>query len=121
MKSTMKWKKWESILKWITGIIFVCSLILLFFIPNITLLTLILGSLYCFLELSISERLGNSTSLSKTYQLIFQNIFLFIFSGLIWLNFAHGDIILTMTMVVCWLTVVCELWLLHSKNKVSNS
>lgn len=121
MKSTMKWKKWKSILKWITGIIYVCSLILLFFIPNITLLTLILGSLYCFLELSISEQLGNLTSLPKTYQLIFQNIFLLIFSGLIWLNLAHGDMILVVAMVVSWLTAVCELWLLHSKNKVSNS
>lgn len=118
----MKWKKWESILKWITGIIFVCSLILLFFIPNITLLTLILGSLYCFLELSISEQLGNSTSLPKTYQLIFQIIYLLIFSGLIWINIGHGDMLLVIATVLSWLTVVCELWLLcYSQNEVSNS
>ncbi|EQC76527.1 Putative membrane protein (TMS3) [Streptococcus sp. HSISS3] len=56
----------------------------------------------------------DSTSFTKTYQWIFQVIYLLIFSGLIWFNLRHGDMIVIAT-ALSWLTVVCELWL-YSKH-----
>ena len=37
------------------------------------------------------------------------------FSGLIWFNLRHGDMIVIAT-ALSWLTVVCELWL-YSQHK----
>lgn len=114
--------KMKSILKWITGIFLACNLILFFFTPFEEALTQNLILLYVFLVQFVSEEFGNSANLPKTYQLIFQIIYLLIFSGLIWINIGHGDMLLVIATVLSWLTVVCELWLLHySQDKVSNS
>ena len=89
----------KSIMKWLAGIFLACSLILSFF----TTLNLLL--LYFFVK-----QFMDSTSSPKTYQWIFQVIYLLIFSGLIWFNLRHGDMIVIAT-ALSWLTVVCELWL----------
>ena len=100
----------KSIMKWLVGIFLACSLILSFFTPFEKALTLNLLLLYFFVK-----QFMDSTSSPKTYQWIFQVIYLLIFSGLIWFNLRHGDMIVIAT-ALSWLTVVCELWL-YSKHK----
>ena len=96
----------KSIMKWLAGIFLACSLILSFFTPFEKALTLNLLLLYFFVKQFMD---------SRTYQCIFQVIYLLIFSGLIWFNLRHGDMIVIAT-ALSWLTVVCELWL-YSKHK----
>ena len=100
----------KSIMKWIAGIFLAFSLILSFFTPLEKALTLNLLLFYFF-----AKQFMDSTSFTKTYQWIFQVIYLLIFSGLIWFNLRHGDMIVIATSL-SWLTVVCELWL-YSKYK----
>lgn len=100
----------KSIMKWLAGIFLACSLILSFFTPFEKALTLNLLLFYFFVK-----QFMDSTSSPKTYQWIFQIIYLLIFSGLIWFNLRHGDMIVIAT-AVSWLTVVCELWL-YRKHK----
>lgn len=100
----------KSIMKWLAGILLACSLILSFFTPFEKALTLNLLLFYFFVK-----QFMDSTSSPKTYQLIFQIIYLLIFSGLIWFNLCHGDMIVIAT-ALSWLTVVCELWL-YSKHQ----
>ena len=95
----------KSIMKWLAGIFLACSLILSFFTPFEKALTLKLLLLYFFVK-----QFMDLTSSPKTYQWIFQIVYLLIFSGLIWFNFRHGDMIIIAT-ALSWLTVVCELWL----------
>ena len=95
----------KSIMKWLAGIFLACSLILSFSTPFEKALTLNLLLFYFFVK-----QFMDSTSSPKTYQWIFQIIYLLIFSGLIWFNLRHGDMIVIAT-ALSWLTVVCELWL----------
>ena len=95
----------KSIMKWLAGIFLVCSLILSFYTPFEKALTLNLLLFYFFVK-----QFMDSTSSPKTYQWIFQIIYLLIFSGLICFNLRHGDMIVIAT-ALSWLTVVCELWL----------
>ena len=81
----------KSIMRWLAGIE--------------KALTLNLLLLYFFVK-----QFMDLTSSPKTYQWIFQIVYLLIFSGLIWFNFRHGDMIIIAT-ALSWLTVVCELWL----------
>ena len=90
----------KSIVKWLAGIFLVCSLILSFFTPFEKALTLNLLLLYFFVK----------QFMDSTSSPIFQVIYLLIFSGLIWFNLRHGDMIVIAT-ALSWLTVVCELWL----------
>ena len=75
----------KSIMKWIAGIFLAFSLILSFFTPFEKALTLNLLLLYFFVKQFL-----DSTSSPRTYQWIFQVIYLLIFSGLIWFNLRHG-------------------------------
>lgn len=100
----------KSIMKWIAGIFLAFSLILSFFTPFEKALTLNLLLFYFFVKQFL-----DSTSSPRTYQWIFQVIYLLIFSGLIWFNLRHGDMIVIAT-ALSWLTVVCELWL-YSQHK----
>ena len=94
----------KSIMKWLAGIFLVCSLILSFYTPFEKALTLNLLLLYFFVK-----QFMDSTSSPKTYQWISKSSTLD-FSGLIWFNLRHGDMIVIAT-ALSWLTVVCELWL----------
>ena len=80
----------KSIMKWLAGIFLACSLILSFFTPFEKALTLNLLLLYFFVK-----QFMDSTSSPKTYQWIFQIIYLMI----------------VIATALSWLTVVCELWL----------
>ena len=95
----------KSIMKWLTGIFLAFSLLLSSFTPFEKALTLNLLLFYFFVN-----QFMDYTRSPKTYQWIFQIIYLFIFSGLIWFNLRHGDMIVIAT-ALSWLTVVCELWL----------
>ena len=64
----------KSIMKWLAGIFLACSLILSFFTPFEKALTLNLLLLYFFVK-----QFMDSTSSPKTYQWIFQVIYLLIF------------------------------------------
>lgn len=64
----------KSIMKWLAGIFLACSLILSFFTPFEKALTLNLLLLYFFVK-----QFMDSTSSPKTYQWIFQIIYLLIF------------------------------------------
>lgn len=77
----------------------------IFYPPFEKALTLNLLLLYFFVK-----QFMDSTSSPKPIQWIFQVIYLLIFSGLIWFNLRHGDMIVIAT-ALSWLTVVCELWL----------
>ena len=95
----------KSIMKWLTGIFLAFSLLLSSCTPFEKALTLNLLLFYFFVK-----QFMDSTRSPKTYQWIFQIIYLLIFSGLIWFNLRHGDMIVIAT-ALSWLTVVCELWL----------